>query len=141
MRVAVDFQDDGLDFELPEDRFVASWNGPKGLDPSDEGAAIRAALENPRDFPALELMLVPGDRVVIALDPTIPRPQLVIDSIRRIFEDAAVTPENLTVLAMPGSSGIAELLPVEGSLLQVHDPDDRTQIAYLASTKEGGGSI
>ena len=41
MRVAVDYQDDGLDFELPEDRFVASWNGPKGLDPSDEGAAIR----------------------------------------------------------------------------------------------------
>ncbi len=137
MRVAVDYQDDVLDFELPEDRLVASWNGPKGLDPSDEGATIRAALENPRDFPALELMLVPGDRVVIALDPTIPRPQPVIESIRRIFEDAAVTPENLTVLTMPGAPGMADLLPAEGSLLQVHDPDDRTQIAYLASTKEG----
>src|SRR4051794_28860874 len=115
MRVAVDYQDNGLDFELPEDRFVASWDGPKGVEPSEEGATIRAALENPRDFPALELMLVPGDQVVIALDPTIPRAQLVIERVRRILEDAGVTPQNLSVLAMPGLPGVADLLPVEGS--------------------------
>ena len=74
MRVVVDFQDEGLEFELPREQLVASWNGPRDAGPSQEVAGFRDALENPRDFPALRHLVVPGDRVVIALDPTIPSP-------------------------------------------------------------------
>jgi hypothetical protein len=137
MRVVVDFQDEGLDFELPEEQWVASWNGPRGLDPSQEVAAIREAMENPRDYPPLRQMLVPGDRIVVAFDPTIPRPGLVLDALGEVFDEAGVEPGSLTVLAPPGAGGIPDVLPVGNHRLRVHDPDDRAQLAYLATTKQG----
>jgi lactate racemase len=137
MRVVVDFQDEGLEFELPPERLVASWNGPKGNGPAEDDAALRDALENPHDFPALRHLVVPGDKVVIALDPTIPRLRTIIKELGHAFEGAGVALEDLTILAMAGTPGIADLIPVEGSPLKVHDPDDRTQLAYLASTKQG----
>ncbi|MGP0064934.1 MAG: lactate racemase domain-containing protein [Isosphaeraceae bacterium] len=137
MRVVVDFQDDRLEFELPREQIVASWNGPKGIGPSEDVAAVREAMENPRDFPALRHLVVPGDKVVIALDPTIPRPAAMIGEIGRAFVEAGIAPEDLSVLAMPGTPGIGDLVPIEGSSLRIHDPDDRAQIAYLASTKQG----
>src|SRR5689334_12527296 len=33
MRVVVDFQDEGLEFELPRERCVAWWRGPQGASP------------------------------------------------------------------------------------------------------------
>ncbi len=137
MRVVVDFQDDGLEFELPQERLVASWNGPRGVVPTEDVATIRDALENPHDFPALRHLVVPDDKVVIALDPTIPRPGSIVEELGHAFEEVGVEPEDLTVLAMPGMPGIADLVPIQGTLLQVHDPDDRAQLAYLASTNQG----
>jgi nickel-dependent lactate racemase len=137
MRVVVDFQDDRLEFELPPERLVASWNGPRGAGPSEDVATISHALENPHDFPALRHLVVPGDRVVIAVDPTIPRPGSIVKELGRAFEESGVMREDLTVLAMPGTPGIADLIPIDASSIQVHDPDDRTQLAYLASTKQG----
>ncbi len=137
MRIVVDFQDDDLEFELPEERWVASWNGPRGLDPSQEAAVIGEALENPRDFPPIRQMLVPGDQIVVACDPTIPRPGLVLDALGHLFEQAGIEPGSLTVLSPPGAVGIGEVLPVGNRRIQVHDPDDRAQLAYLASTKQG----
>ena len=68
MRVVVGFQGDGLEFELSEERCVAAWNGPKGLDAAVEVSAIRAALESPQDYPPLRKMLVPGDQIVLYTD-------------------------------------------------------------------------
>src|SRR5262245_44765131 len=106
MRVVVDFQDESLEFELPEERLVASWRGPLGAGPSDEDAAIRTALEQPRDYPPLRQVVVPGDRVVVAFDPTIPRPNLVIDALAGVFEAAGVETGSLTVLSMASPAGI-----------------------------------
>jgi hypothetical protein len=69
MRIVVDFQDESLEFEIPPERVVACWRGPEGMGPSDVAAAIGDALEQPRDFPPLRQMIVPGDRVAIAFDP------------------------------------------------------------------------
>jgi nickel-dependent lactate racemase len=134
MRVVVDFQDEGLEFELPRERFVASWSGPAGVAPSEQDVAVRDALEEPRDYPPLRQMVVPGDRVVLAVDPTIPRPRSVLGSVVRVFEAAGVAAEDLTVLTTAGAPGEG----TAGDLsVAVHDPDDRAQLAYLASTKEG----
>jgi nickel-dependent lactate racemase len=138
MRVVVDFQGDGLEFELSEERCVASWNGPKGLDPAEEVAAIRAALEAPQDYPPLRKMLVPGDQIVVALDPTIPRPAMVLDALGQVFEQAGIEPEALTVLSPGGAAGIPDVAVSVGSRrLHVHDASDRAQLAYLASTEQG----
>ena len=74
MRVEVDFQDESLELEIPDEQVVATWRGPAG---TGQGTGeltdtLRAALEAPRDYPALRQAVVPGDRVTIALDPAIP---------------------------------------------------------------------
>src|SRR4051812_16110808 len=99
MRIVVDFQDEGLEFELPPERVVASWRGPTGVSPSDPVAVIRAALESPHDFPPLRQMIVPGDKVVLAVDPTIPQPRSVLDALGQVFEEAGVEAGSLTVLS------------------------------------------
>jgi hypothetical protein len=137
MRVAVDFQGESLEFEVPEERVVARWRGPEGLDRSSAAAAIEEALEHPRDFPAFRQLFVPGDRVAIALDPEIPQADVVLGAIVEVLGRAGVESETLTIVcpapAIEESAGaIAPAAPVE-----IHDPDDRARIAYLASTRDG----
>lgn len=136
MRVVVDFQGEGLEFEIPEERVVATWRGPEGLDPSGLVAAVEGALERPVDFPPFRQMFVPGDRVAIAFDPSIPQAGPVLDAMVRSLGRSGVGPETITIVtptAMSGGGG-----PVEpGAAAEVHDPEDRARIAYLASTREG----
>ena len=47
MHVSVNYQDERLEFEVPEERVVASWSGPAGLDVPQELAAIRDAWNSP----------------------------------------------------------------------------------------------
>jgi hypothetical protein len=137
MRVVVNFQDEGLEFELPRERLVASWRGPAGIGCAKQTEVIRDALEKPRDYPPLRQMVVPGDRVVVAFDPTIPEPKPVLAAIWAVLEEAAVAAGGLTVLTPPSRSGALQSLLPQGSSHVVHDPGDRSQLAYLASTREG----
>ncbi len=74
MHVSVNFQDERLDFELPDECVVATWSAPVGLEPPQAIEALRDALETPWEFPPLRQMIVPGDRVVIAMDSSIAHP-------------------------------------------------------------------
>jgi len=133
MRVVVDFQGEGLEFEIPEDRVVADWRGPEGLDPAVAAAAVAGALERPLDFPPFRQVFVPGDRVTIALDPAIPQARVVPGALIEALGRSGVGRQTITIVT-PSPMGEA----VEpGASMEVHDPDDRTRIAYLASTKEG----
>jgi hypothetical protein len=137
MRVRVDFQDEGLDFELPAERLVAAWGGPRGVGPSQQIVVIREALEQPRDYPPLRQIVVPGDQVVIALDPTTPEASLVLDALGHVFAEAGIEPGSLTVLTPPNVAATSSTIPAREGTLVVHDRDDRAQLAYLASTKHG----
>jgi hypothetical protein len=136
MRIVVDFQDEGLEFEVPPERVVASWRGPVGASPSPP-AAVRAALENPRDFPPLRQMVVPGDKVVLAVDPTIPQPPAVFAALLEVLEEVGIEPGSVTWLVPPNGAEFPQAILPGGSLVTWHDPDDRAQLAYLASTKQG----
>jgi lactate racemase len=137
MRAAVNFQDERLDLEVPDDRLVAEWHGPVGAASTDVCALILEALEDPRDYPPLRHAVIPGDRVVIAFDVEIPAPRPTLEAVGAILRGAGVDPGLITVLASRGDcADLADLIP-EGIALAVHDPDDRTQLAYLASTSEG----
>ena len=97
---------------------------------------MRSALEQPLDYPPLHQIVVPGDRLVIAFDPTIapgpgdPR----APSLRRWGGGSG--PGNITVVAPRDGAGLAVRLPAGVSLV-VHDPNDRAELAYLATTKQG----
>jgi hypothetical protein len=137
MRVDVEFQDESLAFELPDEQLVAAWRGPAGQGIGESTERLRAALEAPRDYPALRQTVVPGDRVTIALDPAIRDSGVVLGVIAEILRDAGVEGENLRVLVPPvGGEALDGSLPA-GAVLAVHDPTDRTELAYLATTKEG----
>ena len=80
MRVAVDFQNERLDLEVPEERLVADWHGPAGMETEDVRRLVSDALELARQYPPLRQAVVPGDRVVVALDPEVPRSAAVAGS-------------------------------------------------------------
>jgi lactate racemase len=137
MNVSVSYHDERLGFEVPDERVVAAWNAPTGLDGPREAAAIRDALEQPWDFPPLRQMIVPGDRVTIAFDPTIARPQPILEVLGQTLRESGVEPDGLTVLSSSAArSHLEQALPT-GATLVVHDPAERTHLAYLAATKEG----
>jgi hypothetical protein len=137
MRIVVDFQDECQEFELPADRLVAAWRGPAGLDQSVLEGTIETALESPADYPPLRQMVVPGDRVVIALDPTIAHSDRVLATLAAPLEASGIEQGCLTVTSPPpGPAPLAGPMPL-GAISVVHNPDDLAQLAYLATTKHG----
>ncbi len=136
MQVAVDFQDQSLEIEAPPDRVIACWRGPEGVG-TDATAAVSDALESPREFPALREMIVPGDRIALAVDPSIPGTRLVVEGIASVLEASGVDRDAMTVV-VPRIGPLPEEGERWGGVrVVVHDPDDRTAMAYLASTREG----
>src|SRR5262245_12963766 len=99
MRVAVDFQDERLDVEVPEGRLLADWHGPAGVAARDVEPLVREALERPRQYPPLRQAVVPGDRVVIALDATVPAAREVLAAVSDTLVRAGVDRGSITVLA------------------------------------------
>ncbi len=131
MRIAVDFHDERLDFEVADDRLVGHRGGPVGPPAPDPSTATRAAIDGPRGFPPLARAVVPGDRVVIPFDPETPDPAAILGAVAEVLRAAEV--ESITVV----STGPAPAGTPEGLTWTVHDPDDRAQLAYLATTQEG----
>jgi hypothetical protein len=137
MRVNVTYQDEQLELEVPDDRLVAAWEGPAGASGAETARMVAEALERPREYPPLKQSLVPGDRVVIAFDAELPHPRAVLEPICEALRGAGVDAGAIAVLVPLRSPALpAGSLP-EGVVLETHDPEDRTHLAYLASTKEG----
>ena len=137
MRLTVDFHDQGLELELPDEQLVAAWSAPAGHSRAESAELIRTALEAPRDFPPLRQTVVPGDRVTIAMDPSIPDGSVILTAIAETLQEAGARAEGLTVLLPSASSEELERLLPHGTTVVVHDPADRSALAYLATTKEG----
>ncbi len=111
MRVVVDFQDGSLDFELPAERLVAAWSGPPGIEPSSLQSVVSSAIENPFEFPPARQMVVPGDRVVIAFDPTIAPAAPVLEAVISGVETAGVERSDVTVLTTAANANLESALP------------------------------
>jgi nickel-dependent lactate racemase len=139
MRVAVDFQNERLDLDVPEDRLVAEWHAPEGLDAAETFSLVRDALQSPWQYPPLRQAVVPGDQVVVALDLAIPEPAGVLRAICATLGEGGVDTGSITVLTASEASADMRGSPAlpEGITWAVHDPDDRNRLAYLASTAMG----
>jgi Lactate racemase N-terminal domain len=137
MRVNVAFQGESLELELPEEQLVAVWQAPGGHSRAESAEMIGAALDAPRDFPPLRQTVVPGDHVTIALDPSVPEYGVIVEAIAGRLMEAGVEAECLTVLVPRAASFELEKSLPSGAVVAVHDPADRSQLAYLAATKEG----
>jgi len=137
MRVEVGFEAESVSLDLPEERLVLNWNAPMGLDPSLADELVSSAIESPRGFPALRKAIVPGDTIAIVLGTEVPEPSIVLQAIGRVLHSAGVDAGSITVLADPDSpDALRKSLP-PGMTFVVHDPEDKEQLAYLATTTSG----
>jgi nickel-dependent lactate racemase len=120
--------------------------GVPNIEPlEDPAAAIVRALAQPLDYPPLGQSAVPGDRVVLAVGESVPHAAEIVAGVVRSLTDGPVDPDGIGVLhtrAGPpgGPDDPCRLLPeeVRSRVASIaHDPSDRGNLAYLATTEEG----
>jgi hypothetical protein len=135
MHLRVEYHDGRLEFEGAEDRLVAAFSAPVGPEATDPRVLVRRALEAPIDYPPLRQVVVPGDRVAVPIDPSLPDASEALVAIAEILADVGVESVGVIVDGRDRSRPAPECPP--GVELVVHDPEDRESLAYLASTAGG----
>ncbi len=136
MKIEVHYGAQSLDLgvDSSDDRLIGYWRGTRdaaGGDRPNFAGLFARALAAPRDFPPLALAVVPGDRVAVALDLPAEAATLAATELARICADGEVGA--FTVVA---SAPAPEGLPASVTW-EVHDPDDKSKVAYLATTNDG----
>ncbi|WP_437205319.1 lactate racemase domain-containing protein [Planctomicrobium sp. SH664] len=129
--------------DLLEKRLISHHRAPQPV--SDLGAAVRKALQEPIDFPAVRQAFVPGDRVAVVIDAGTPQPDVVFAELWNQLSAAGVQADDLLILQPAGWQAIAgpdprARLPAEvRDAIQVkrHDATVEGNCQYLASTAAG----
>ncbi|MEX0724781.1 MAG: lactate racemase domain-containing protein [Planctomycetaceae bacterium] len=132
-----------LSLEVDPERVVTSHGHVDEV--PDIRLAVRTALERPLEYPPVDLAVVPGDRITIALDRHTPRSSEIIAEVWAMLEGRGVTAEDVFILQPVGMDGRRlsdprSLLPDDVRTLVrwgVHDPTDKSRQCYLASTSTG----
>ncbi len=126
--------------KVPATHAVAVSREPFTAPTASPAELTRAALDKPFRFEPLRRALAPEDRVALVLDPGVPHVAEILAEILSYLKTALVPPELVTVLTAPGApTNWANHLPAEFARVnqEVHDPTDRTKLAYVASTQAG----
>lgn len=120
---------------------LVHWAGPNNRPIADVQAATAEALAAPIDFPPLRMAVVPGDKIVLALEPGVPRaPALVAAVVNAVLQGGA-SAEDITVLhthddPQSAASDPRDKLP-EAVRRQVslatHHPDQRKDLSFLGA--------
>ena len=134
-----------ISLEIPPEKLVAACGQPHAESLDDPAAAVAAALIDPLEFPPLAQAIVPGDRVVVAVQPGVPQSPAIIGGTIQLICEAGADPGNVVLLlgAEDASSDDDEIcaeLPADlASLIKIviHDPNDDQQLAYLAMDSKG----
>jgi nickel-dependent lactate racemase len=127
------------ELSLPEQLPIEGWGDPEGEPLDDPRAAIRAALAAPLGYPPLRQIVVPGDRVVLALGEGLMQPAPLVSGAVLELLDAGIEPESITVLRNANDARLSrqrptEDLPVEWRdriVVEVHDAADRDRLCLL----------
>ncbi len=131
-------REQSLDLTVRSDRVLWQHYPPAAVD--DLPIAIQNALAAPIDFPALSQAVIADDVVVIAAETSTPGLAAVIVGIWNVLSERGVVPENLTILQAEGGTdpraGLDDSIR-ERVKWQLHDPEDKNELAYLASTTSG----
>ena len=129
--------------EIDGDRLLVHHAGPPPL--NDVVSAIHASLNTPLDFPAVRQAVVPGDRIVLALDRGVPSADEIVAELCATMIAGDVLPENILILQPPSLTGARtpdprRLLPEairQEVAWKVHDPTAKDSVGYLASSAGG----
>jgi nickel-dependent lactate racemase len=105
----------------------------------------REALLNPLGYPELVRCVVPGDRVILVVDPETPFAAEIVSTVWEQLQSVTDGGVLLTLLLPPDHSGnswqwLRDQFPLhvqQQITVHVHDPADSSQISYIASTSGG----
>ncbi len=111
---------------------------------TEEGKSLHALLAAPRDFPPLNQALVPGDQIVIAVGPEVPRAATLVAAVVKYLLAYDVNVEQICVLQTQTheQSGISLIGECPESIreqltLVTHHPQKREELGYLAADEAG----
>lgn len=138
-------QNETLQLELPPNALLLDGREPRGTPLSDPAAAACEALVHPLDFPPLSKAVVPGDRIVLAVDHGIPQIEQLIWGVVQALLDAGAHAQDITVVLSPDSAAEAPGVFLSATPAAVrrdlaavlHDPRDTRGLCYLAAAKDG----
>lgn len=137
MLVGVDFGDERIEIDAAGTEVLGVWTGPEHVPGEVIAEQIRSGLDAPQGYPALKHAVVPGDRVVLAIDHRLAEAGEIVASIVRVLNHAGVESESIRVLTPAKPRFPIEAIKASGIELDLHDPDDPSTLAYLASTEQG----
>ncbi len=135
-----------LSLDVPAATLVAECTNRRAAPLDDPAAAVAAALSHPEHFPPFRKAVVPGDRVVIAVDAGTPQLGAVSAGAVHTLLEASVQAHDITILvpseAAAGQWKQESLAAVPGDLagqiqVAIHDPEAEDELSYLAATAEG----
>src|SRR5262245_50690942 len=141
MQIPVAWGRERTTFDLPNDQVVVVQRRAEAPPLYDLAGAVRGALEQPLGFPPLRRALTPDDHVAVVVDESlVALPQLLPPVLEHV-QQAGVQMDRVTLVCAPPSSGQPwlEELPDEFQdvHVDVHQPEDRKKLAYLATMRHG----
>lgn len=114
----------------------------------DLPAAISGALQSPLGLPSLDQVMVPGDIVALAIDPSLPSLGTVVGLVSKWLCERGAAPSNLRVviassakvLADEATAGLLRVFAASGFdpadvRVESHDADDLQANAYVAANE------
>jgi hypothetical protein len=122
--------------ELDSSRIIEVAPSPQPC--AEFAVQLRKALACPLAYPPLSQSVIPGDRVVLALDRETPNGRELLAGVWEVLKKAGVKPGDVTVLEpalKPGKP--AAVLPHPEMVSVVHDPASEEECSYLATTMAG----
>lgn len=136
-------QNSSFQMDIAPDNLVADCRTMLAHPRDDPASAVYAALSNPVGYPPLHETVLPGDRVVIALQPEVPQPARVVSGVVQVLLESEVDTVNIAILYGGNQSSEDSKLVTairesvaEGIDVVVHDPNDQNELAYLAASKQ-----
>ena len=137
MRVGLGLRGERWEFDVPDDRLVGAWEGPASLGLDAVRDRLVDALESPIDDPPLRRIVVPGDRVVLSIDPEVPDLARVVSAVAEVLLGAEVASIQGVALAPLPASERDDWPATVPLIVHEEDPAEPSSMAYLASTTAG----
>ncbi len=131
--------------DLPPGTLVAECVAPRGDVSGSPMLDARQALDQPAGFPPLSQSVVPGDKVVVALEAAVPDYDAVVAAVVQSVIQGGALPADITVLRTlddehaeaPDPRALLAPEIRKDVKLQTHDPEHREQLSFLTSTPKG----
>ncbi len=133
-----------LTLDLDPQALAADCAAPRGEAIADVRQAVADVLAKPLDFPPLSQAIFPGDRIVLALEPSVPQAGEIVGAVVDMLLESGAKPDDIAIV-LAHVEGDAETSQETDELRQhfsdeyrdlieivAHDPAHREHLSYLA---------